>query len=75
MDNYLIIVRDQNDGFVGLAEVSGECLSIERTAREIKGYVDFTRQLEGKSITECVEVWVRETPRDMHLLCTFFCSQ
>ena len=71
-DKYIIYVMSQDNEIVALTQASEDCPNIENVARSIKACVDYRRQLDEKPFTECVEVWVRENPRSMYLLATFF---
>ena len=71
-DKYLFIVRDQDGDICGMCEGPEGLMDISSIARLIKIEIDLERQLDGEPFTECVEVWVRDDPNNMHLLATFF---
>ena len=71
-DKYLFIVRDQDGDVCGISEGSEEWSTIATDALLVKDKIDYCRHLEGEAKTECVEVWVRDDPRNMHLLATLF---
>ena len=71
-DKYLFIVRDQDGDICGMSECSDDCSSISTVALLVKDKIDYCRHLEGKAKTEYVEIWVRDDPRNMHLLATPF---
>ena len=70
----LFLIIDQDGTIVTSATPDPDMnfSSMAKHALYAKGVVDLCRQLDGEPFTECVEVWVRDDPNNMHLLATFF---
>ena len=68
----LFLIYDQDGELAGYATPFPEMPSMAEAARFAKDMADISRQIHGKPMTECVEVWVRTDPRRMELLATFF---